>query len=312
MEIKKLMVAGSYSVGLFFKGKALPKPGETVIGNRFFEGPGGKGSNQAIAARVLGADVEFVCKIGKDSYGDAAVEMYKKYDMHGHGIITDSNQQTSVGVILIDETGTNAIMIVPAANLALSVDEITTAIDRNPGAFLIGFQLESDIQTVVQAIKASHNRGLKTLLDPAPAARLPEDVFPYITYLKPNEHEAAVLSGIQINTVDDAYKAGRWFVDKGVQAAIITLGSKGTVLVEEERERYFTCPKAEAIDTTGAGDVFSGAFMTALAEGYTLDDAIVFANCAASISVERMGVVEAIPARTEVEESYKLIKAGGN
>ena len=297
----KVVIVGSYSVGLFFIGKVIPGIGETRIADKFFQTFGGKGSNQAVTTAKLGADVRFICKIGTDHYADEVIELYKKYNMYSPSIMQDTETPTSVGTIFVDEKGSNSIMIALGANARLSTAEIIHWVKQEKDPFIVGFQLESDLGMVVESLEAVSKMGIPTLLDPAPAAKLPESVFPYITYIKPNEHEAKVLSGIEIKTVDDAFHAGEWFIDKGVKAAIITLGEGGAVLVEKNKRQFFKAVEANPIDTTGAGDVFSGALMAAMVKGYSLDKAIQYASCAASISITRMGVVESIPSPEEAQ-----------
>jgi len=297
----KVVIVGSYSVGLFFIGKVIPGIGETRIADRFFQTFGGKGSNQAVTTAKLGADVRFICKIGTDHYADEVIELYKKHNMYSPSIMQDAETPTSVGTIFVDEKGSNSIMIALGANARLTTAEIIHWVKQEKDPFIVGFQLESDLGMVVESLEAVSKMGIPTLLDPAPAARLPESVFPYITYIKPNEHEAKVLSGIEIKTVDDAFRAGEWFIDKGVKAAIITLGEGGAVLVDKNKRQLFKAVEADPIDTTGAGDVFSGALMAAMVKGYSIDKAIQYASCAASISITRMGVVESIPSPEEAQ-----------
>jgi ribokinase len=305
----KVIVVGSYSAAVFFKGKTIPVIGETRIADTFFQTFGGKGSNQAVCAAKLGADVRFICKIGVDRYAEEVIDLYKQVNIYSPSVMQDPATPTSIGAIFIDEKGSNSIMIFLGANTKLTSGEIIQWVKEEKDPFIVGFQLESDLDMVVESIEAVSKMGIKTLLDPAPAAKLPESIYPYITYIKPNEHEAKILSGIEINTPEDAYCAGEWFIDKGVKAAIITLGEAGAVLVEKNTRRYFTAIKTEASDTTGAGDIFSGALMAALSRGFSFEKAIQYASCAASISVTRMGVVESIPtqeeARTLFEQTFE-------
>lgn len=307
---RKVIVAGSYSAAIFFKGKRIPLKGETLIADTFFESFGGKGSNQALAAGKLGADVRFICKIGVDRYADDVIALYKHAGIYSDSIVQDPEKPTSIGAIFIDEQGANAIMIALGANANLTAQEIIDWVKKEKDPFVAGFQLESDVDTVLESIRAIHKAGIKTLLDPAPAVKLPEDIFKHITFIKPNEHEAKVLSGIEIKTPEDAYQAGEWFIDKGVGTAIITLGEGGTVLVDKNRKQHFKALPTEAADTTGAGDIFSGALMAALSREYEMGDAIRYASCAAAISVTRMGVVDAIPELAETQALYERFRRG--
>ena len=307
--MNKIIVVGSYSKALFFNNKRIPSIGETVTAHGFFETFGGKGSNQAVTAAKLGAEVEFICKVGTDHYGNEAIGMYKECGLYGPGILSDATEPTSIGVITVDEQGNNAISICLGANEKLTAEEVVDFIkNQEQKPFIVGFQLENSPEMVIQAIKACSEMGLDVLLDPAPVAPLPDWIYPHLTYIKPNEHEAALLSGITIKTPEDAFEAGRWFLKAGVKKAIITLGEQGTVCVTPDHEQYFPPIRVNAVDTTGAGDVFSGSLMKALADEMPLDDAIVYANCAASLSVTKPGVVESIPTVEEVQALYTTRK----
>ena len=305
MERNTVTVIGSYNVGLFLKGEVLPKPGETVIGNQFYEGGGGKGSNQAIAAALMGAKTRFIGKIGRDKYGQDALALYARVGVSSKLIKIDDGIHSGISVIIIDKNGQNLISVVPGANFRLSLDDIDDTLQEIQDSYVVGFQLENNFEVVEYAIKKVNAQGLKTLLDPAPARELPDDLFPHIHFIKPNEHEASVLTGIAVTDKDSAEQAGRWFIDKGVNTAIITLGEAGSILVSDELTTHFPAVPVKAIDTTGAGDCFSGALMAALAGGRSIREAIDFASCAAAISVTRLGVVESLPTLDETEAFMK-------
>ncbi|MDR1613711.1 MAG: ribokinase [Planctomycetota bacterium] len=302
MTNKLVTVVGSYNVGLFLKGERLPALGETQIGDKFHEGGGGKGSNQAIAAAMLGADVRFIGKIGCDKYGQDALRLYDEKGVSRASIKIDGSIHTGISVIIIDDDGNNLISVVPGANLRLTREELEAERDVIGRSRIIGFQLESDPGVVVHGIKMADSMGVQTLLDPAPVQPLPEDVYPHLAYIKPNEHEAAALTGVKVKDEDSAERAARVFLDKGVKNVIVTLGEKGCVRVNPAGTKVFPGIRVEVQDTTGAGDCFSGGFMAALSAGADPDDAIVYANCAASLSVTRLGVIESLPTREEVWE----------
>ena len=302
---KKIIVTGSYNASVFVMGKIIPKPGETVMGDSYFVSAGGKGSNQAIAAKLQGANVRFIGKLGDDSYASDAIKMYKSLGIHSDSIYAAEGANTGLAVIFIDETGNNSIMVCPGANLNLTVDEIISPVLAEKDVYIAGFQLENDVSVVCESIKKIHAAGIRTLLDPAPAVPLPHWVYPCITILKPNEHEAGLLSSIKINNSEDAFRAGDWFLNKGVETAVITMGEKGTVICGKDIRQYIKTPKVGAIDTTGAGDIFSGSLMAALAGGKELVEAVKYANIAASISVTKKGVYEATPTKEDVETYIK-------
>ena len=291
----KITVVGSYNVGLFFKGQVMPGTGETVICDSFTEGGGGKGSNQAIACSKLGGSTRLVARIGGDKYGKDALDMYDRYGISVEGIIVDETIHTGMSVIIIDRQGNNMICVVPGANFNLSRADIDRNTELFSESYIVGFQLENNFDIVEYGLRKAHEAGARTLLDPAPARKIPEELMQYIYIMKPNEHEASLITGIEVTDYDSAENAGRWFIERGVNTAIITLGEKGCVLVKEGMSGRFSAPVVKAVDTTGAGDCFSGALMAAMANGAECDEAIKFANKAAAYTVQYTGVVEALP-----------------
>jgi ribokinase len=302
MEKRPVTIIGAYVEGLVFQGSRLPGPGETVIGDHFQAGPGGKGSNQAVAALRLGAATRFIARIGRDVYGQNALDMYRRFGLGTRWIAVDETAHTGVGAILVDRDGRNLISVVPGANAKLCRQDIDAAEDLIAGSSLVGCQLETPLEIADYALRKAHRLGAATLLDPAPAVPLPDDLYPCLDFIKPNETEADILTGITVDGIDRAAEAGRWLVRRGVKNALITLGRQGAVWVTCERVRHFSAPRVEAVDTTGAGDVFSGALMAALYEGRPMDECIRFAGHAAALSVTRLGVIESIPTRQEVDQ----------
>jgi ribokinase len=297
----RITLVGSYNVGLFLKGARLPEPGETVIADAFVESGGGKGSNQAVAASLLGADVRFVGRIGSDRYGEDALAMYRRVGIDTAWVRVDDTVHSGISVILIDAGGQNLISVAPGANLNLSPGDIDAAEKVLRESLAVGFQLENGFETVEYGLRKVRSLGVSTFLDPAPARKLPDDLYASIDIIKPNETEASILTGIRVDGPDAAEKAGRWFLDRGVGTAIVTLGEGGAVLATEVGPERFAAPAVEAVDATGAGDIFSGGFLAALCAGESLKEAILFALHAASLSTEKLGVIESIPNREEVE-----------
>lgn len=306
----KIIIAGSYNGVIVAKGPSIPGVGETFIGDTFFTGPGGKGANQAVAARLQGVDASLLCKLGKDSYGDEAVSFLKRYGgLEGSSIRQVEGLQTGVALIFVDEAGNNSIMVVPGANLSLTAEEILREVTAAGDVFMTGFQLECDVDQMCEAIIRLHGQGVQTLLDPAPAACLPLDVYPAIDIIKPNEHEAEILTGVHIETREDAFHAGEILLERGVKTAIVTLGAAGTAIVSVEGKRFVPALTVDAKDTTGAGDIFCGSFLASLAKGYDVDEAVRYASCAAAISVQRLGVFEAAPSEEETLSLYRDLRA---
>lgn len=304
MASKRVTIVGSYNVGLFLKGARFPEIGETLVADKFFEGPGGKGSNQAVAAAKFGAEATFVGCIGDDKYGKDALAMYEQLGISTEAIRIDPTIHTGISVIFIDKDGRNMIEIVLGANGRLSNDDIDKSQELIKASAVVGFQLEGSIKLVDYGIRKIHSMGVKTLLDPAPAAKLDDSLYPFIDYIKPNETEATILTGIEVVDAVTAEKAGKWFLDRGVATAIITMGEKGALMMSNSNKQFFPALDVDAADTTGAGDIFSGALMAALADGKETVEAIEFANHAAALSVTRLGVVESIP---ELEEVHNFL-----
>lgn len=308
MGRNRVTVVGSYNVGLFLKGKSFPGPGETLIGTEFKEGGGGKGSNQALAAAKLGAEVSFIGRIGNDEYGRYALRLYDQFGVSTKNITVDPGTHSGVSVILIDESGRNMIMVVPGANFRLSGADVDAADEIFRSSAVVGFQLENNFEIVEYGITRAAAAGARVVLDPAPVRALPASLFPKLWCIKPNEHEASAITGIKVVDRASAIQAGKWFLDRGVSVALVTLGEQGAVLVSREEQAHFPAPAVRAVDTTGAGDCFCGAFMAALSSGVDLHGAIRYANAAASLSVTRLGVIEAIPTQAEVRE---MLRASG-
>lgn len=296
-----IVIIGSYNVGLFLKGRRLPVRGETVIADSFFESGGGKGSNQAVSAATMGAPVRFVGRIGDDKYGKDALALYAERGIQCDLVRVDPSTHTGISIILIDEEGRNMISVAPGTNLNLTPEDIDRCAAELRAAFYVGFQLENRPETVFHGIRQCHKWGIPVFLDPAPAVPLPDDLYPCIRIIKPNETEAGILTGIEVKDRASAIRAGQWLCAKGVRQALVTLGAMGAVLVEAGRESYFPACKVEAIDTTGAGDIFAGALLASLHQHAPMDEAIRFASCAAALATTKIGVVNAIPTLAEVE-----------
>ncbi len=299
---KKITIIGSYNVGFFFIGDTMPVLGETIMGKQFHEGGGGKGSNQAVACASFGADTTFIGKLGADKYAIDALKMYKERGISIDRIKFIPDTHTGMSVMIVDNKGNNMISVVPGANYLFSKEDIDSEKEAIQSSFITGFQLENNHDTVFYGIRKAKEWGTKTYLDPAPATPLPDDLFPCIDIIKPNETEATILTGIKVTNVESAKKAGQWLLSKGVGKAIVTLGSKGAVLVTNEKGVHFKAPEVKAHDTTGAGDIFSGCFLALLAEGKEFSAAIKKAMCAASLSTTKIGVIESIPNAEELAE----------
>ena len=302
--MKSLSVLGIFVADLAFFGK-IPLRGETVLGDSFVVGPGGKGSNQAVAAGKAGANVNFISKIGNDDYGRMAEEIYAATNVGTKNLFVTDKKKTGVAAILLDrETAENAISVVPGAAGDLTIQDIDESEEeiKNSSYFLT--QLECPMDTVIHALKIAKKHNVTTILNPAPAAKLDKDIFPLIDYFTPNETEASFYVNKEITNNADVKKSSKDLLDLGIKNVVITLGSKG-VYFENKDQHYFIPPldlKGRVKDTSGAGDAFNGAFATALCEDMSIEEALKFANTFAGISTTRIGTANSMPSRDEIDK----------
>ncbi|MEY2792173.1 MAG: ribokinase [Bacteroidota bacterium] len=290
-----IFVIGSSNTDMVICSESHPKPGETVMGNHFLINPGGKGANQAVAAARLGGLVVFVAKLGDDLFGRQAIDHFKKEGIQTEYISFETEQPSGVALITVDAKGENTIVVAAGANQFLSKKEIES-VSRSfqKGDFAL-FQLEIPLQTVHEGIKRANEKGLKTILNPAPAQPLPANLLKNLYAITPNETEASLLTGILVVDVETAQLAANSLLDMGVENVIITLGSKGALYVSENQSMLIETKQVDAIDTTAAGDCFNGALTFALCNGLDWKMAIEFACKAATFSVTRMGAQASMP-----------------
>ncbi|MDB5262122.1 MAG: ribokinase, partial [Adhaeribacter sp.] len=306
MRRGKILVVGSSNTDMVIKAEKLPLPGETILGGQFFMNQGGKGANQAVAAARLGGQVTFIAKLGDDIFGHQAIELFQREAIETKFVTIDAEHPSGVALINVDAKGENCIAVAPGANSQLKPADIETALESAEKDTIILLQLEIPLSTVEFVIRKSFRKGLKVVLNPAPAQTLPTDLFPLLYLITPNETEAELLTGIRVTDTTTARKAATNLQALGVPNVIITLGSKGAYLQTESISEIIAAPLVTAIDTTAAGDCFNGALTAALAENKTLADAVAFACKVASISVTRLGAQAAIPYRKEVETQPSL------
>ncbi len=297
---KTIYVIGSSNTDMVIKSDKLPAPGETVIGGVFLMNAGGKGANQAVAAAKLGADVIFVCKVGNDIFGNQAVEGFKNLRINIDFVFTDVENPSGVALILVDGHGENSISVASGTNGNLQISEVQQAIDKVQADDIVLLQLEIPLFTVMESIKKCAEKGAKVILNPAPAQKLDENYFKYLSMITPNETEAEILTSIKVIDTETAKRAANVFHNKGIEEVIITLGSKGAFYSNKNKQLLITSPEVKAIDSTAAGDVFNGALCVAISENKPIEEAIAFACKAASISVTRMGAQASAPTRDEV------------
>lgn len=301
MKTPRIVVVGSVNADMVVKSARIPAPGETVTGGRFVMAAGGKGANQAVAAARLGAEVTLVAKVGQDLFGDQAIENYRREGILTDGILRDPKNATGVALILVDERGENLISVASGANHALSPEEVSQAADRIRSADVLMLQLEIPMETVCRAAHLATEAGVTVILDPAPAAPLPDGLLQNVTYLTPNESEAERLTGIRVTNEASAERAGRQLVAAGARYVLVTLGAKGALLVTAEQCLLIPSQPVTAVDTTAAGDAFNGGLAWALGQGIKLEEAIRWACLTGALSATRLGAQPSLPTREELE-----------
>ncbi len=293
---KKILVIGSSNTDMTVKSEKMPAPGETVLGGEFIMGPGGKGANQAVAARRLGGDVCFICKVGRDIFGDNAVAGYDREGIDTSHVLR-SDKASGVALILVDKNAENSISVAPGANNDLTPEDIDSVADVIKASDYLILQLEIPVESVLRAAQIAHEAGVYVILNPAPACPLPAELFSYLSLITPNAGEVELMTGVT-GELDDKVAALR---KMGVSDVIITLGSRGSYVAPEGREAELVpALKVNAVDTTAAGDTFCGALCVALSEGKDLAEAARFATKASSLTVQKMGAQSSIPYRKDL------------
>ncbi len=302
--MNSICVFGVFVADLCFVGNSIPEKGQTILGNKYIIGPGGKGSNQAIAAARLGGNVNFITKIGKDQNADMALSLYKEVGVNINSIIQDQNQLTGVAGIMINEvTGDNAINIIPGAAGTLIKKDIDKNLIFIKESDIFLTQLETPYEVTSYALRKAKDTGSITILDPAPASDIKDEDFQNIDFFTPNETEASYYLNKNVESKNEIEDAAKSFLNKGVNNIVITLGSKG-IYFANSKENYFIDSfklKNDVIDTTGAGDAFNGAFAYALSKNYKNLDALEFANKVAGISTTKQGAANSMPKIEEIE-----------
>ena len=305
MSKEKITVMGSFIVDLMARAPHLPEHGETVKGSHFQMGPGGKGSNQGVAASRSGASVTMITKIGTDPFAQIAMESFQREGMDMRFILRDERYPTGTALIMVDEnTSENQIVVTIGACEHISPKEIESARAQIEGSRVLLTQLETNFDAVENVVNIAHAKGVKVILNPAPAPPkpLPDSLLAKIDIITPNETEASILTGIKVADMDDAKKAARALKAKGIENVIITMGSKGALVLTDSTEYVVDPIKVTVVDTTGAGDAFNGGLATALAEGLDIAEAVRFANATGALSVTKLGTAPAMPYRNEIED----------
>ena len=302
---KSISILGIFVADLTFRTERMPNKGETYIGNSFKLGPGGKGSNQAVAARRAGAETMFITKIGKDTFGEMAMKLYADEGINSKYVWEIPDMSTGAASIVVnEETGDNAIIVVPGAADAMVPDDLDTAEAGIADCAVFMASLEVPIPVMQHGLEVAKRNGVPTILNPAPAAILPDEVYGLSDYFTPNETEAAILAGIPVVTIEDAEEAAKIFLQRGIDTVVITLGEKGAYVRNSVINQHVPAfdMGGKVLETTGAGDAFNGGFAYALAEGMSLIEAVRFGSATAAISVTRLGTAPAMPVNSEIQD----------
>lgn len=305
--MEKITVFGSFVVDLMARADHLPVAGETVKSSMFKLGPGGKGFNQGVAANKAGANIKLVTKLGRDSFADVALDKLKEENMDTDYIFFSDEEPTGTALIMVDEnTSENQIMVTLGACSTFNqndIDKIEPII--RDSKFLLT-QLETNVDAIEKVIKIAYDSNVSVILDPAPIQEIKDDLLKMIEIITPNEVEAAILTGVKIENMEDAKEAAKILLDRGVENVVITLGAQGVLVYTDDKYEVIENFKVDVLDTSGAGDAFNGGFITALSEGKDIFEAAKFGRALANLSVTKLGTSVAMPTRKEVDDFIKL------
>jgi ribokinase len=301
-EPPRICVVGSSNIDLIFRTARLPRPGETLAGHSFRLDFGGKGANQAVMAARLGARVAVVACVGGDVFGEQTLANYRREGIDTAHIAVEATRPTGVASIAVDDMARNCILVVPGANLSLSPAHVRQAAATIRGAAVLLCQLEVPQETVLEAFRVARAAGVRTVLNPAPAAELPDELLRLADVCVPNESELEALTGQPAATLEQAEAAARSLARRGPGALVVTLGERGALILERDVSEHVATVPVQAVDPTGAGDVFIGALGVSLAAGLPLRAAVRRANAVAALSVTRLGAQASFPTRAEVEQ----------
>ncbi len=303
-----IIVVGSYVVDLMSRTPHIPSAGETVLGGPFKMGPGGKGGNQAVAAARLDAKVTMLTKVGNDIFGDDALKNFKKEGIVTEYVTRHPDEITGTALIAVDDKSENMIVVSPGACGLITKEDVESARDVFKESDIVLLQLETAIEAVEATINLAHALNKPIILNPAPYQDVSDELLKKVTYLTPNETEAKLLTGVEVTDETSAREASKILLEKGVETVIITLGKQGCFVYDGRDEgRFIKAYEVKAIDTTGAGDAFNGAFATSIADGYSLDEAVNRANAVGALSVTKLGTAISMPYKDELESFLALV-----
>ncbi len=308
MVTPRILVVGSINIDLVALTECLPAPGETVTGGTLLINHGGKGANQAVAARRLGAEVRFIGCVGDDTFGPPLRQAMANEGIDVEGLTTIPGIHSGTGLIVVDRAGRNQIAVASGANMRLTVDWIARFSAAFAWAQVVLCQLEVPLDTVLWTLQTARQHGAITVLNPAPAQPLPPAIWPLVDYLTPNDIEAAQAAGVPCVTLENAAAVAQALVARGPRVVILTLGDQGAFIRTRDDAQHIPALPVAVVDTTAAGDAFTGALAVALAEGQTDAAAIRFANAAGGLTCTQRGAQPSLPSRAQVEALQGLLQ----
>ena len=304
----KVCILGSINMDEVVGCNEMPKVGETILADNFKKVPGGKGANQAVAARRMGLEVFMIGKIGADSNGEVLLKALEKDGINTEYVFKDENNSTGVAIIFVDSHGNNSIAVVAGSNMAITSEDLLKSQNAIKNSKLLISQFETPIDITIEAFKFARENGVVTLLNPAPAREIPDELLMYTDIIVPNETEAESLTGVKVFDVETAKVAANKFLEKGAKYVIITLGEKGAAIVSKNSSTLVPANKVVAVDTTAAGDSFIGGLSRILStldlSFESLEKAVKFANKVSAIVVTKEGAQTSIPTFDEVVKTY--------
>ncbi len=304
----RIAVIGSLNMDLVVRAPRIPKPGETIIGTDDLNMiPGGKGANQAYCSAILGAEVAMIGRVGDDTFGEQLVNNLKKVGVDTQYIKRDADASTGIAMIVVEESGQNSIVVSPGANGRVDLSDISQAEAVILSSNLILLQLEIPIPAVIEASQLAKKHGIKVILNPAPAQKLPDELLSLIDILITNETEAAMLTECNVDTDNGIKQAASKLNQSGQKTIVMTRGSRGATLIAENKIVHFPAFPIKAVDTTGAGDAFVGSFAVAFAEGKSITDSIKFGNAAGASASTKSGAQPSMPDRDDLNKILQTL-----
>lgn len=313
---RSVLVVGSANMDMVVSTSRFPSPGETVLARDFGTYPGGKGANQAVACAKLGGDVTLLAKMGRDMFRERLFDSLRADGVNLDHVSIDPTAPTGIALITVDDSGQNEIVVVSGSNMKLTPEDVESKAELFDGVGIVILQLEIPLETVVRSAQLAKERGAEVILNPAPATELPDVLLEAVDYIIPNESEAERLTGVVVGDHRSAIRAAHRLIERGVGHVILTLGERGVLYVTSDDVRSFPAYRVDVVDTTAAGDAFTGALAFFLSRGQVLEDAISYSNAVAGYCVMRMGAQTSMPSFDEIQtflrDQPEPVLEGGN